>query len=316
MEGHSEDAMANIHLPKMQQTDGQHTKASDNDITHEVLMVAITMFCCLICTQAPFPQHTLAETELAKKAWTKACQATELNMQLTSSLLKMSTLTGSFEIIKQTSHVHVLSKHAIQCNWDLAEMLKDSSCFNIKIKRGIYKSNLLQLAVTSMWFTGQGDEGVIHHQYFNSIATNTIALVLTAIEYCIDEWATGIKTDVAFMATFYVEIFQSYVPSRHTFERHTLEYGLLAHIQKTLHNNTQCLAGAEPLEVEKLRSRIDNSEFDMVMHKYEMELQAGDGDDEKGSGNDSEADCENINNASEQEIVLNYVDNNYVVNAT
>ncbi|KAG1779235.1 hypothetical protein EV702DRAFT_966204 [Suillus placidus] len=104
---------------------------------------------------------------------------------------------------RRTSHVHgelktkmraLTSSHfgfrtsrstaAIKQNRDLAESLKDESCFVFKdweMKSGIYKTELIQAAVNDMWFANRNDEGVIHGRYFEPLPVEIIALILTAV---------------------------------------------------------------------------------------------------------------------------------------
>ncbi|KAG2140336.1 hypothetical protein BD769DRAFT_1662881 [Suillus cothurnatus] len=84
------DAMV---LPKIKKKiDGSHQrmKASDfDDISKEILVMATSIFRCLIVTQAPFPDNVAVETKLAKTAWHEACQIKGINIKLTPSGVKM-----------------------------------------------------------------------------------------------------------------------------------------------------------------------------------------------------------------------------------
>ncbi|KAG1768735.1 hypothetical protein EV702DRAFT_927296, partial [Suillus placidus] len=124
-----------------------------------------------------------------------ASNLADLTVQLTPSLVKMMT--------RRTSHVRgelktkmraLTSSHfgfrtsrstaAIKQNRDLAESLKDESCFVFKdweMKSGIYKTELIQAAVNDMWFANRNDEGVIHGRYFEPLPVEIIALILTAV---------------------------------------------------------------------------------------------------------------------------------------
>ncbi|KAG2082523.1 hypothetical protein BD769DRAFT_1331886, partial [Suillus cothurnatus] len=69
------------------------------------------------------------------------------------------------------------STAAIKQNCDLAESLKDGSCFTFKdweIKCGIYTIN-------DMWFANCSDKGVIHGRYFDPLPVELLALILTAV---------------------------------------------------------------------------------------------------------------------------------------
>ncbi|KAG2144438.1 uncharacterized protein EDB93DRAFT_1087685 [Suillus bovinus] len=73
---------------------------------------------------------------------------------------------------------------AIKQNCDLAESLKDGSCFVFKdweMKCGIYKMELIQSAVNDMWFMNCSDEGFIYGKYFEPLPVEIIVLILTAV---------------------------------------------------------------------------------------------------------------------------------------
>ncbi|KIK81197.1 hypothetical protein PAXRUDRAFT_156670, partial [Paxillus rubicundulus Ve08.2h10] len=76
-------------------------------------------------------------------------------------------------------------------------------------------------------------------RYFNPILTTTIALLLAVIKCCINEWVTGIKSDIKFMAAAYATVYKDHLVSLHTFNQHTAAYDLLGQIQQTLHDNAR-----------------------------------------------------------------------------
>ncbi|KAG2743289.1 hypothetical protein P692DRAFT_201692834, partial [Suillus brevipes Sb2] len=119
----------------------------------------------------------------------------ELTIQLTPSLVKMMTrrtsqvrgelktkmrtLTASFFGFRASRSIP-----AIKQNRDLAESLKEGSRFVFKdweMKRGIYKTGLIQEAMNHMWFANRCDEGIVHAKYFDPLPVQTIALILTAV---------------------------------------------------------------------------------------------------------------------------------------
>jgi len=97
-------------------------------------------------------------------------------------------------------------------------------------RKGIYNNPIIQKAVNKMWFNNKRDEGIVYQDYFNPISIPSIALILTAvsilffsyncffvyrlqIECNIDEWATGLKTDITFYAEEYRPVYDSHVVS-------------------------------------------------------------------------------------------------------
>ncbi|KAG1874427.1 hypothetical protein F4604DRAFT_1680960 [Suillus subluteus] len=224
--------------PKLMKTSNgsrHRLKASDFDeVTKDLLAIAMSIYRCLIVTREPFPLMLVIEMKLAREAWRKASNLAHLAVRLTPSLVKIMTrrtshvrgelktkmraLTASFFGFRTSR-----STVAIKQNRDLAESLKDGSCFAFKdweTKRGIYKTELIQSAINNMWFANRSDEGVIHGRYFNPLPVELLALILTAIECCIDEWLTGVKEDIKFSSAAYAPVYQR-------FDERTSAYKLL-----------------------------------------------------------------------------------------
>ncbi|KAG2098575.1 hypothetical protein BD769DRAFT_1644081 [Suillus cothurnatus] len=280
-----EDAM----VPKVKRNlDGsrQRLKAGDFDATtKDILVAANSIFRCLIVTQAPFPDTVLVETKLAKEAWREACNIPGVSIKLTPSLLKvilrrtshvrgelktkMRSLTASFFGFRSSG-----SKEVIRQNRDLAESLKEGSRFAFKDwegKSGIYKTELLQMGVNIMWFTNRNDEGIVYHKYFNPFRAEAIALVLMAIECCIDEWATGLKEDVKFSAATYSSVYSSHFDSLRRFEERTAAYKLFDKICVNLHD-TACFHAGLDFASLSTTSRVDDEAFDEAIQEYQLGL--------------------------------------------
>ncbi|KAG1811780.1 uncharacterized protein BJ212DRAFT_1301810 [Suillus subaureus] len=210
----------------------QWLKASNfDDVTKDLLTTATSIYCCLVMTRAPFPETLIIETKLAKDAWHEASNMAELTIQLTPSLVKM--------MMKRTSHSQFFGFHTsrstltIMQNRDLAESLKEGSRFVFKdweTKRGIYKTNLIQSVINHMWFANRSNEGIVYAKYFDPLPVQTMALVLTAIECCIDKWMTGVKEDIKFSLVAYFPVYLLHLNSLQRFEEWTAAYKLFGKI--------------------------------------------------------------------------------------
>ncbi|KAG1750036.1 uncharacterized protein EDB91DRAFT_1244629 [Suillus paluster] len=222
--------MVVLKLKKIFNSSRQRVKASDFDeISKEILGTVTSIFRCLIVTRAPFPDGVAVEMRLAKEAWHEACEIKGIQVKLTPPAVKMLLLRISHEVIRK--------------NRDLAESLKGGSAFAFKdwmSKTGIYKSELLQDSINIMWFANQNDEGIIYHKYFNPIPVEVVALVLTAIECCIDEWLQGLKEDIKFTLATYASIYQAHFDSLQCFHKHMAPYKLLERLCDSLHDRARC----------------------------------------------------------------------------
>ncbi|KAG1784954.1 uncharacterized protein HD556DRAFT_1250576, partial [Suillus plorans] len=236
----------------------QRLKASDfNEVTQDLLAIATSIYRCLVVTREPFPQTLISETLLAKEAWREASKLAGLTIQLTPSLVKMMTrrtsqvrgelktkmraLTASFFGFRTSQSIATMTH-----NRDLAESLKDGTCFVFKDwekKSGIYKTGLIQSAVNDMWFANRNDEGVIYSKYFDPLPVKLLALILTAIECCLDEWITGMKEDIKFSSTAYTPVYLVHLSSLQRFDERTSHYKLLEKIRVNILDVAQYVGG-------------------------------------------------------------------------
>ena len=69
----------NLGRPKMKDYD---------DVTQGVLILAIGIYCCLICTVTPFPDH-VKKLEFVMTGWVMACRKLNIWLEMTPELVKM-----------------------------------------------------------------------------------------------------------------------------------------------------------------------------------------------------------------------------------
>ncbi|KAG2051024.1 hypothetical protein BDR06DRAFT_890687, partial [Suillus hirtellus] len=101
---------------------------------------------------------------------------------------------------------------------------------------GIYKTELLQDGINVMWFANRSDEGIVYNKFFNPMPIKVIALTLTAIECCIDEWMQGVKEDIKFTAIAYASVYNNHLNSLQRFDERTAPYKLFERICDNLHD--------------------------------------------------------------------------------
>ncbi|KAG1800498.1 hypothetical protein EV424DRAFT_1545734 [Suillus variegatus] len=256
-----------------------------DEISKEILVTATSIFRCLIVTQAPFPDGVAVEMRLAKEAWRDTCEIKGANVKITPPLVKillrctshvrgelktkMRSLTSSFFGFQSGS-----SRDMIGHNRDLAESLKNGSAFAFKdwtLKTGLYKSELLQDGINIMWFANRNDEGVVYPKYFYPIPVEVVALVLTGIECCIDEWLQGLKENIKFTSATYASVYRGHFESLQRFHEHTAPYQLLERLCDSLLHRAHSHAGVEALTLLPAVSRIGDRAFDDVIREYQLE---------------------------------------------
>ncbi|KAH7918584.1 hypothetical protein BV22DRAFT_1024362, partial [Leucogyrophana mollusca] len=104
-------------------------------------------------------------------------------------------------------------------------------------RHGIFKAPILQKGTNAMWFANKHDKGVIFPEHFKPFPLVTIALLLTVIENCIDEWGTGIRADIPFTINEYRPTFEAHLKDLKEFDRRTKEYKILDKICSKMYND-------------------------------------------------------------------------------
>ncbi|KAG1899552.1 uncharacterized protein F5891DRAFT_1189703 [Suillus fuscotomentosus] len=169
---------------------------------------------------------------------------------------------------RQTSHVCGETKMG---NRDLAETLKEGSSFVFKEKKSdIYKSDLIQAGINDMWFMNHIDEGIIYAEYFDPFLVKMLALILTVIECCIDEWATDMREDIKFAAVIDSPVYL------------TASYKLLEKITDNFLNVAQFHASINLPKAAVTVKGFTDDIFDDTIQEYKVETWAK----ERGEGLD------------------------------
>ncbi|KAJ7076595.1 hypothetical protein B0H15DRAFT_934291 [Mycena belliarum] len=182
------------------------------------------------------------------------------------------------------------NKKILAENRQRAEELKDNLTFtfkDIKGRKGIYRHPIFQKAVNAMWFANRRDEGPSFPEYFNPFPKQGLAIVLTAVEHLIDEWATGIRTDVQFTTTDYRSIYEGHITALQQFEDHTQAHFILDNILERLHNIGRFNSGAQPLAVSNT-SVLRKADLDAAIQEYQQnEETESEGENGEKDGDDA-----------------------------
>ncbi|KAJ7769469.1 hypothetical protein B0H16DRAFT_1715925 [Mycena metata] len=241
---------------------GGRPRAKDLDErTKEYTTIAIDYYRCGISTQEPFPLGGAVESGMVRRAWNAACEEMGEGMILTPTVFKLIASRGPQlrgELKTKAKAIVALTcgfqtgqnKKTIAFNRKRAEYLKEDSTFAFKdvdAKTGLYKNPLFQMIINAMWFANRRDEGPRHPDLFNPFPKEAFALVLAVTENNIDEYLTGIRTDVPFTANDYRAVYEGHLKSLEEFAVHTQEVKLLDKILKRIHSVGRFHSGAQPI---------------------------------------------------------------------
>ncbi|KAF7344661.1 hypothetical protein MVEN_01626300 [Mycena venus] len=242
---------------------GGRPRAKDlDDLSKEHTVHAIDEFRCLVSAKNLFPNHT-EEGPLVHQSWDLTSEALgeQLHHHLRGEMqTKIKPLT---EVMYGFRSGH--NKKTIAFNRKLAEDLKEGARFafkDVENKKGLFKHPILQKGCNAMWFANRRDEGPSHPEYFNPLRLETLAALLTCArtENTIDEYLTGIRTDVPFTVNEYRCIYETHIKSLQEFAAHTAKYQLLDKILLRVHNVGRFhLENAPCLLIDADRHRIDTN---------------------------------------------------------
>ncbi|KAG2132880.1 uncharacterized protein EDB93DRAFT_1255101 [Suillus bovinus] len=268
-------------------TEEAATVADFDDVSKDILVTAISLFRCLIVTKAPFPDSIADETMLGKDAWHEACQLKGVNIKLTPLAIKM--------LLKRTSHVcgelktkmrsltqtffgfwSSESRDVIRQNCDLAEALKDGSSFVFKRRRGYTRPSYSKTVSMSCGLQTEATRASVYNQFFNPMPIKLIALMLTTIECCIDEWMQGVKEDIRFTAIAYGSVYHNHLNSLQRFDKRTAPYKLFERICDNLHDVARFHAGVVDTPTTfSDASRISDEAIEDAIQEHQLQEESG-----------------------------------------
>ncbi|KAI5987433.1 hypothetical protein EDD15DRAFT_2372133 [Pisolithus albus] len=265
-----------VKAQKLTEHEGRPRAKDYDDMTQEFVTAAVAEYRARLCAQSPMPDHS-QESSLLAASWAKACQVTGVKLTRSPDISKLITSRGSQvrgELkTKLRPLVEVMfgfhssqSKSAIKKNRSLAEALKEGTNFAFKHmapmeedRRGFLKAPLIQKIINTMWFANKHDEGVMFPEHFKPFPYPTLALVLTAIECCIDEWATGKRGDIPFTTQEYRPVYEAYLKCLQDFDYATKDVGVLWAICTRIYEAGRVHSGAGALTTEsqcKVSARV------------------------------------------------------------
>ncbi|KAG6894037.1 hypothetical protein C0992_007729 [Termitomyces sp. T32_za158] len=169
------------------------------------------------------------------------------------------------------------------------------SAFKFQIASKYIKKNIKISAVLSKnrsfhyKFKNASDIGALFPQYFNPISLHSLALVLTAIDFCITEWSSGTFKKGAFTEKLYSETYKVFFedlkkwhnlnPNVTTKQREKL-------FKRALKASGAVTTGPQPMLVGDMEERV-HQELEGHTGDTDSEVDPGSGDDKAG-GSDKE----------------------------
>ncbi|KAJ7737952.1 hypothetical protein B0H16DRAFT_1761969 [Mycena metata] len=253
-------------------TSGGRPRAKDLDeVSKEYIGFAIRRYRGYISTTGIYPEPT-TNRELIDRAWGDACVEFGKQLLLTPTIYKLIACRGPQMRGEMKTKTRPLTetmygfrsgndKKTIAFNRKLAEDLKENALFTMKDVKA-------KKACNAIWFANHRDEGPTSPDLFNPFTREGLAGLLTVIENTIDEYLTGIRTDVPFTANDYRSVYQTHLRALKEFEEHTAKYKLLNTILVRMHNVARFHSGAQPI-TEASTAVLPKNLLDAALQEWE-----------------------------------------------
>ncbi|KAN0103805.1 hypothetical protein V8E52_011613 [Russula decolorans] len=187
-------------------------KVSDyEDVVKRRLLEAMSIYETYIFTDRAYPTQEL-QFKRIKEAWGFASADAEEQYELTNRMLCLVKDRGprARGFLKDITRPHIekafgftpsTNKKVVQKNVDRYLELMEGRIFHYKdpaTKTGFAENAIIKKVLREAFFRRKDDRGITHANSFSPIPLALIALILTAVEHCIEEWSTGMLVKANF----------------------------------------------------------------------------------------------------------------------
>ncbi|TCD59804.1 hypothetical protein EIP91_011411 [Steccherinum ochraceum] len=296
----STEAVHSVGQPPMAlRNSGQQSgRARQSDFADEIRAIiekAVEVYATLLVTVHAFPDRG-TEVDWAHEAWDAGCEACEVFFRITPEIVKLllregSHLRGAIKTKARPIVQHTYGfksshkKSAVTSNRRRSEVLSDGkpALFVYRMKyetvvddhnivtrpQDLYKTPCAQELINICFFANRRAIGAVYPEYFTEKTVAPLALVLTVIKHCIDEWANGSRaTDCHFTERDYAEVYSTYLADLKEFKEISKEQGVLDKILRKLIDNGREHAGVESLDNLDTAGRVPRAVYEEVVRAY------------------------------------------------
>ncbi|KAI0285686.1 hypothetical protein BC826DRAFT_960019 [Russula brevipes] len=265
---------------------------SEPDTIAYAMSVARRLYRCKLICEDAFPSPSTKGVWLAW-AWNEACVRAGVNPSVfplqdeeladTSMALLSDMNTGMKHTVESLYGFDTSrAPDSISHNASHAQALLTSMSFIYREPNfggkpcHPYRHPIIQRAINALWFQNTDSDGIIFYEYFAPIPIQAIALVLTVIECCIDEWVDGTWKNSCWNDERYKTVYRSHVESLTDLRDYNSPQSLdlLEQMQRELLQNARAHAGAPPDPVTgsgslRLRPRAINAALQEDLPEYD-----------------------------------------------
>ncbi|KAH9963485.1 hypothetical protein BGW80DRAFT_1179878 [Lactifluus volemus] len=260
-----------------------------DDTTQAILNAAIREYRAIICTREPFPD-TETSRKLSAVAWVNACTARSAQVQLSEDIARMvsahtyavmaraSEVRGRLKTIARSIVSNVYGVSKLNEDGDNREAIRNLLTRGNFLYRDFEKRTgyLLTPAISDivnkMWFEDKEDDGIVFSKCFTSdgggIPPQTIALVCTVIENCLDEYQGGAFSEIPFTRSMYRARYEARLEYFEDFSKKTRQASIIPRLCQRILKlaRKHAKADAEPITQKIL---IEDAEVEAATKEWE-----------------------------------------------
>ncbi|KAF8265699.1 hypothetical protein EI94DRAFT_1804020 [Lactarius quietus] len=199
---------------------GSQDETYDEQMRHTIDAAEAT-YRCYLSSKDAFPTPEQA-SNWAKSVWPVACTRTGTQLSSPDDLADRITAVGLRFLTDVKAKVTPLvisfygfvtggAADILNQNIERARNLKTDTTF-INGETGFpYRHPIIQQCINVIWFGDNRGDGVRFRNEFSPMPYEVIALVLTAIECCLDEWSNGLQIELPFTYEHYKVTYASHL---------------------------------------------------------------------------------------------------------
>ncbi|KAH9847795.1 hypothetical protein C2E23DRAFT_863158 [Lenzites betulinus] len=198
-------------------------KAGDYESNvNKLIVLACHRYEVLIATDTPFPETEKQDT-WAAHAWAEACAGAQVAYRCTDRIQKIITGRGSHArgTLRDKIRPLIASTYGFATDGTERAKAKNIARYTYLLDRdaanpepvfhykdvdtaaGFAHNTIVLSAINAEWFADPTSPGVKYMAEFAPIREVTLALVFTAIEFCLDQWANGTFKHMSFSEKLY-----------------------------------------------------------------------------------------------------------------
>ncbi|KAF8950927.1 hypothetical protein BDZ97DRAFT_1933152 [Flammula alnicola] len=182
-------------------------KASDfEEVVRALILRAASEYESLVSTSDALPD-TAKRFKWTRQSWKNACLAAEESYKITDGISSILQRRGSRIRGHALDQIRPLMVNVfgfkrgtdaktVAWNRDLYTKLKTKAAFHYKNPEtfsGYAQGKIISEILHAIWFEDTNSQGVTFKNLFNPIPLETLALIFTILDFCLDEWSDGTR---------------------------------------------------------------------------------------------------------------------------